>query len=82
VHVDHGILISQRGPMASTGTDAKEREANNFAGSLLMPAAMVRANIAKLNTEQLYDRHITQLAGEFEVSEQAMMVRLNILKIL
>jgi Zn-dependent peptidase ImmA (M78 family) len=86
VHVDHGFLISQRGPMAASGTNAIEREANNFAGSLLMPHAMIIASVGRRRVEQkndqLYDRDITHLAKEYNVSEQAMMVRLNILRIL
>jgi len=82
VHVDRGILVSQRGRSASTGADAKEREANNFSGSLLMPAALLRASVVKLNTDHLYDNHITRLAEEFNVSEQSMTIRLSVLKIL
>jgi len=82
VHVDRGHLISQRGRTSSAGTDLKEIEANQFAGSLLMPAALLRASVAKFDIERIYDTHVTKLAEEFNVSEQAMTIRLSALKIL
>jgi Zn-dependent peptidase ImmA (M78 family) len=82
VHVDRGHLISQRNRQSSTGTNLKEVEANQFAACLLMPAALVRASIEELGTEELYDGHITSLAEKFKVSEQAMTIRLSVLGLL
>ena len=67
---------------SSTGTNLKEVEANQFAACLLMPAALVRASIQELGTEDLYDGHITLLAEKFKVSEQAMTIRLTVLGLL
>jgi Zn-dependent peptidase ImmA (M78 family) len=78
VHVDKGNYISQRGPRASEGIDFKEIEANQFAASLLMPTKALRQKISKLpGATPLLDHHVTLLAKEFGVSEQAMTIRLT-----
>jgi len=82
VHVDRGHRISQRNRRSSSGTDAKEIEANQFAACLLMPSKLLRESIKRLATDQLYDSHITELAKEFKVSEQAMTIRLSTLGLL
>jgi Zn-dependent peptidase ImmA (M78 family) len=82
VHVDRGHLVSHRNQRSSTGMDAKEIEANQFAACLLMPSRLVRERVKALNTEQLYDSHVTALAKEFNVSEQAMTIRLTSLRLL
>lgn len=82
VHVDRGHLISHRNQRSSTGMDTKEIEANQFAACLLMPSRIIRERVKALNTEQLYDSHVTALAKEFRVSEQAMTIRLTTLRFL
>jgi Zn-dependent peptidase ImmA (M78 family) len=82
VHVDRGHLISHRNQRSSTGTDLKEIEANQFAACLLMPSRLLRERVNSLNAEQLYDSHVTALAKEFQVSEQAMTIRLSALRLL
>jgi|ERR1051326_4405118 Zn-dependent peptidase ImmA (M78 family) len=78
VHVDRGNYISQRGPRSSDGIDPKEVEANQFAASLLMPSKLLRARITKLpKAKPLLDHHVSLLAREFRVSEQAMTIRLT-----
>jgi Zn-dependent peptidase ImmA (M78 family) len=82
VHVDRGHLISHRSHRSSAGTDLKEIEANQFAACLLMPSRLLRESIKSLNAVQLYDSHVTALAKEFQVSEQAMTIRLSTLGLL
>ncbi|MEJ7862404.1 MAG: ImmA/IrrE family metallo-endopeptidase [Pyrinomonadaceae bacterium] len=82
VHVDRGHYISQRGPKASDGTDIKEIEANQFAASLLMPSKLVREKVTGLGGGSLLDHQVSQLAEMFEVSEQAMTIRLTTLGLL
>jgi Zn-dependent peptidase ImmA (M78 family) len=82
VHVDRGHRISHRDQRSSAGTDLKEIEANQFAASLLMPAALLKQSIEDLGTEELYDEHVTKLAAKFNVSEQAMTIRLSVLGLL
>lgn len=78
VHVDKGNYISQRGPRASEGVDPKEVQANQFAASLLMPTKAIRQRIAKLaGGGPVLDTHVESLAKEFEVSEQALTIRLT-----
>jgi Zn-dependent peptidase ImmA (M78 family) len=82
VHVDRGHYVSQRSPRSSTGLDAKEIEANQFAAALLMPSRLVRKEVLKLGTAHLLDHHISSLAETFGVSEQAMTIRLTSLGVL
>lgn len=82
VHVDRGNFISQRGPRSSTGTDLKEIEANQFAASLLMPARLVNDYVRKLGVRELLDFHVSDMARAFNVSEQAMTIRLSTLGLL
>ena len=82
VHVDRGFLISQRGPRAAAGVDPKEIEANQFAACLLMPADLVRQEVATYGGGPLVDSHVSALASAFKVSEQAMTIRLSTLGLL
>ena len=79
VHVDHGHAITPRNSKSSAGVDLKEIEANQFAACLLMPSKMLQGRIRSLRAPQLRDSHVTLLASEFGVSEQAMTIRLSTL---
>jgi Zn-dependent peptidase ImmA (M78 family) len=59
---------------SSTGEIRKEREANAFAASLLMPRVFIQSaiNSAPKNTNDI----VSYLADKFKVSEQAMNFRL------
>jgi Zn-dependent peptidase ImmA (M78 family) len=81
VHVDRGI-VAQRAARSSEGVDPNEIEANQFAASLLMPAALVRTRAAELSRGAILDVHLSTLAQEFQVSEQAMAIRLVTLDLL
>jgi Zn-dependent peptidase ImmA (M78 family) len=83
VHVDRGgYYISQRGPKASKGLDPKEIEANQFSACLLMPSKLIMSEVAKLGTNNLSDYAVEKLAKSFQVSEQAMTIRLTTLGLL
>ena len=83
VHVDRGNFISQRGPRSSEGIDSKEIEANQFASCLLMPFKFIQQSVSSLTGDgPLLDHHVEQLAEEFQVSEQAMTIRLTTLGLL
>lgn len=77
VLVDKGYHISQRGPRASDGVDPKEIEANQFAATLLMPSKLLREKVAELGGGPVLDCAVSDLAKTFEVSEQAMTIRLT-----
>jgi Zn-dependent peptidase ImmA (M78 family) len=79
VHVDRGHLITPRNSRSSTGLDSKEIEANQFAACLLMPSKLLMRSIKSLKVTSLRDDHVAKLADEFEVSEQAMTIRLSTL---
>jgi Zn-dependent peptidase ImmA (M78 family) len=79
VHVDRGHLVTPRNSRSSIGIDPKEIEANQFAACLLMPSKLLESRIKELRVESLRDDHIDKLAQEFEVSEQAMTIRLSTL---
>jgi Zn-dependent peptidase ImmA (M78 family) len=83
VHVDKGNFVSMRGPSASSGENQMEVEANQFAASLLMPSKLVTSRCRELSRGGVvFDQHVTELANEFRVSEQAMTIRLTTLGIL
>ena len=73
---------SQRGPRASTGVDPKEIEANQFAAMLLMPERLVRSALREMRVGHPLDHHVEQLARQFDVSVQAMTIRLATLGVL
>ncbi len=67
----------QRGAVSSTGTDYREIEANRFAAEILMPEKVINEKIEEeIGDSGLTDLDIYQLAMEFQVSEQAMTLRL------
>lgn len=74
--------ISQRGSRASDGIDPKEVQANQFAACLLMPSKLLLEKVAKRGGPPLFDDDVSSLAEEFQVSEQAMTIRLTTLGVL
>ena len=61
-----------------TRAERQDREANEFAMELLMPAELLRAKVKRPVSEQ----NIVALAKEFEVSEIVMTVRLMRLRLI
>ncbi len=67
---------------SSMGTKREEVEANAFAAELLMPEEMLRRHVEALVRDDAAlpaDRLANRLAREFEVSGQAMEIRLGAL---
>ncbi len=77
VHIDKGVRVLQRGLKSSQGVDPTEIEANQFAASLLMPAKLVRREVERIGPPPLNEVMVEQLAEKFDVSVQAMTIRLN-----
>jgi len=78
VHVDRGHYISRRDDRSAAGVDPKEMEANAFAACMLMPEELVRERAAVVSRGQaILDQHVRELARDFQVSEQAMTIRLT-----
>jgi Zn-dependent peptidase ImmA (M78 family) len=76
VHVDEGWKVTARSSAQVAGADPKEVEANQFAAALLMPSELLQQRAIRFGERQLREEHVTELAREFKVSEQAMALRL------
>jgi len=74
IFVDKSEKIMYRDVDSSTGEFRREREANAFAASLLMPKSFIQSLIKKAPKKT--DDIVTYLASKFKVSEQAMNFRL------
>lgn len=75
--VDAFVRINRRDGVSSAATDAEEIQANAFAAALLMPAALLRDELAHTRHRRLSQDELTEeLAKRFNVSSQAMTYRL------
>jgi len=85
VNYDQGGVMLFREDHSGDGSDIKEVEANRFAAELLMPAKSLREDIANEGSFDVMNRGdnekaiIKKLAEKYDVSEQAMSVRLTTL---
>lgn len=75
IFIDKTPSVMFRNNSSSTGEDFKEREANAFAASLLMPKKLIEQEI--LHSPNDVDQAIEHLANKFKVSQQAMSFRLS-----
>ena len=71
--VEKSEKVMYRNLDSSTGEIKKEREANAFAASLLMPKKFI---LSEINAIPPYETIISYLSKRFKVSEQAMSFRL------
>lgn len=76
-----GMMLFRTADHSSTdGTDVKEIEANRFAAELLMPESLLRIDLAQEGLTDLEADDapgiISKLADKYEVSFQAMSIRL------
>lgn len=80
LHVDAGFVLAFRNKKSSDASDIREIEANQFAAELLMPLNFIERDIHKmeLDLEDCEDA-IEDLARRYEVSQQAMTIRLSVL---
>jgi Zn-dependent peptidase ImmA (M78 family) len=76
VRVDTNFRINLRSPESSTAEDIEEIEANAFAASLLMPEAFLKQDLANFILDVEDPQQVQQLARRYEVSAQAMTIRL------
>lgn len=91
--IGHAVLAEQdhlyvdrvtrlRGPRSAEGTDPAEIEANAFAAELLMPEEMLSRHLDAHGGIDPYDQAaVHQLADAFQVSTQAMLIRLGVLNL-
>ncbi|WP_415060881.1 ImmA/IrrE family metallo-endopeptidase [Flavobacterium sp.] len=75
IFIDKTPSVMFRNNSSSTGEDFKEREANAFAASLLMPKKLIEQEIQHSPND--VDQAIEHLANKFKVSQQAMSFRLS-----
>lgn len=82
VHVDSKFQVRFRDELSSQGTDISEQEANFFAAELLMPQEFIEADLRNvgnvdLDGEFLIQGFLDDLAQKYEVSGQALLIRLT-----
>lgn len=77
LHVDEGIWL--RNERSGSATDEREIEANQFAAELLMPTELIREAVGGRNLDLANDEDPTldDLAKKFQVSRQALSIRLS-----
>ena len=78
LHIDESFAVKMRSDSSRRGNDADETEANLFAAELLMPVTLLTKDIEKIGVLDLHDdRRIEELARSYQVSTQAMTIRLQ-----
>lgn len=80
--IDQGSTIKLRNQVSSEAVSLEEIEANAFAAELLMPTQMVIDELKQLfknidTKNDDLDNIISKMANRFEVSKQAMTIRLS-----
>lgn len=79
IHMDEAV-IQKRDGRASEGTHDDEIEANRFAAELLMPREFLETDLSRIDKFFVDDeKQIEELAKRYQVSVQAMTIRLNTL---
>jgi len=76
VRVDTNFRINLRSPESSLAEDIEEIEANAFAAALLMPEAFLKEDLAGLVLDIDDSEQVQKLAKHYQVSAQAMTIRL------
>ncbi len=75
-YIDNPLHIDFRAVDSGSGAQQEEKEANQFAAALLMPADQVRAAVEEQPFDPARDDELPNLARRFKVSPQAMTTRL------
>jgi Zn-dependent peptidase ImmA (M78 family) len=78
VHIDRTFTVKHRDHRSAKGMDVEEMEANLFAAELLIPVNFLHEDLKRVGELDLaYDEKVAQLAKLYQVSNQAMAVRLS-----
>ena len=80
--IDKGAYAQFRDEDSHSGKISEERQANQFAAALLMPAHLVEKRFEDRVLDPSDQAALEELASDFQVSPQAMMIRLQRLKLL
>lgn len=70
------FAVMYRDSQSSTGEILQEQEANAFAAALLMPRVILETQTRKFNFDLTDENDLQTLARQFEVSSQAMAIRI------
>ena len=76
VHVDRQFRLNYRSAKSSTAEDVEEIEANAFAAAILMPERLLRVDAGRLQFDIEDEEAVRELAIRYNVSTQAMAIRL------
>lgn len=82
LHVDSKFPIALRSELSSLAVDELEIEANQFAAELLMPTELLNKDIARIRDDIEIEDAVGKLADKYQVSVQAMTIRLSTLKVI
>jgi Zn-dependent peptidase ImmA (M78 family) len=78
IHVDRAFVLKFRNGSTPAGSDPEEIHANAFAAELLMPENFLQADLVAYERHGVIDDTAIQiLADKYEVSIQALIIRLN-----
>lgn len=77
LQIDEHAFIAFRDPESSKASDPAEIEANQFAAALLMPEDLLAKSLGALGDNPDVEDAIRSLAQTFEVSQEAMTIRLK-----
>jgi Zn-dependent peptidase ImmA (M78 family) len=77
VHIDTGFRVKRRDGTSSLAVDPEEIEANRFAAELLMPFSRVLDDLIERDIDIESDEDIRILADRYQVSRQAMSIRIS-----
>jgi Zn-dependent peptidase ImmA (M78 family) len=76
VHIDRSFRVNLRDDRSALGTQREEIQANLFAASLLMPREFLMADL-KEGIDFEADADLKRLAERYQVSAQALTLRVN-----
>lgn len=77
VHIDRSFRINKRDGVSSLGGDPEEIEANRFAAELLIPFEMLAGDLLVRDIDVENEGEIKILAKKYQVSLQAMTLRIT-----
>ncbi|TFB21402.1 ImmA/IrrE family metallo-endopeptidase [Filobacillus milosensis] len=77
IHVDRNFRGYFRNSLSSQAIDYEEIEASTFTAALLMPGEVLKKAIFKDGIDLESDDNIQELANKFNVSQQALLIRLG-----
>lgn len=81
VFVDE-LMVHFRADTTVSNYDPRETEANHFAGCILLPASFLKSDLREQPIDISDDTAVRSMARRYEVSQQALTVRLSKLRLI